>query len=167
MAPAASTTENIIAQWRSSLDPFVGDASLAKGAQEARFANPAAYHVNNTAQAVVPFVLEGSNEEAALAELDDLARLFALRNTAPSASLVCFSQLKALLAENLGGIIPDNQALAAAQERADRCLLYTVDKLVESREKLSTLAYNELKKRNDMLEKLNEESYMTKGGDQV
>lgn len=166
MAQADTTLENIIAQWRVSIDPFAGDAALARNVSEARFANPAAYHVSNTADAVVPFVVNGAGEEAALKELEDLARLFALRESAPSASLQCFFSLRDLLAQHVGGVIPDQGALAAAQERVDRCLLYTVDMLAQSREKLAALANEELKKRNEMLEKLTHDSYEKVGGDQ-
>ncbi len=161
---SASTIESIAAQWRTLIDPFAGDAALAQNASNARFVNPAAYHVNNAANAVVSFVVTGEGEAAASKEMDDLARLFALRTTAPSISLDCFLQLRNLVAQQASALFPSEEEQAEALKRADQCLLYTFDVFVQSREKLGAIALEELKKRNDMLEKLNSESYAKAGG---
>ncbi|MBR5951584.1 MAG: hypothetical protein IKZ87_09185 [Actinomycetaceae bacterium] len=161
---STSTIESIAAQWRTLVDPFAGDAALAQNASSARFVNPAAYHVNNAANAVVSFVVTGEGEALASQEMDDLARLFALRTTAPSISLDCFLQLRDLVAQRSDELFSDAESQDAALKRADQCLLYSFDALMQSREKLSALALEELKKRNDMLEKLNGGSYTEERG---
>lgn len=164
MSTVETTIEHIAAQWRVQIDPLAGDAALAENVSEARFTNPAAYHINNTATAVVNFVVSGEGEEAAQSQLDDLARLLALRVSAPSASLGCFFGLRNLVADQAANLSLSGEALSAALSRVDACLLHTVDAIAQSREKLSALAMEELKKRNEMLEKLNNESSMQIGG---
>ena len=162
---SSSTIESIASQWKVLIDPLVGDKAFSENVAAGRFHNPAAYHVHNVAQAVVNYVVEGEGEEAAFAELNDLARIIALRVTAPSTSFACFFELRKLIIEELGSA--EYHRLAhEVNDRLKACILRVFDAYVESREKLSSIANDELKKRNEMLEKLAYGSNTGEGGAQ-
>lgn len=160
---SASTIESIASQWKVLIDPLVGDQAFSEKVAAGRFHNPAAYHVHNAAQAVVAYIVEGEGEEAAFTELDDLARIIALRVSAPSASFACFFELRTLVIQELGSA-EYHRVAKDVNGRLNACILHAFDAYVEAREKLSSIANNELKKRNEMLEKLAYGSSAREGG---
>ena len=157
MPSTASTIDTIAALWASSIDPLVGDKAFSDDIAQGRFSNPAAYHVHNTARAVAAFVIEGEGEDAALTEIEDMGRLFALRVTEPSSSLACFFDLRDLVARETADVLSADQAGEAAS-RVDACMLHAIDAYASAREKIAQISIGELKKRNEMLEKMSNAS---------
>ena len=103
---------------------------------------------------MVEFVLSGEKGEGFDSKLNDLCQLVALWNSSPSETLKPFTQLRSLVASNLGDFDANSEEAQNINSRIDEVVLVAFEDYVLSREKLNSIRFNELKRKTDALERV-------------
>ena len=146
--------EVIIREWCAKFDPAFDSDDFAGNISSRRFRNPSAFHVDGAAREVVEFVLSGEKGEGFDSKLNDLCQLVALWNSSPSETLKPFTQLRSLVASNLGDFDANSEEAQNINSRIDEVVLSAFEDYVLSREKLNSIRFNELKRKTDALERV-------------
>lgn len=163
MESAASAVKRVAEQWEASIDPLSGGACPLSKASSTRFANPVAFHIKVASPIVASYVLLGSDGDQAMRELDDIARIMALKDDSASASMKSFLILRnAVVGEAFFSSL-SSEDQTAALSRIDECLMHTIDGFVRSREAILKISIDELKRRNKMLESMQNETFSMAG----
>lgn len=145
---------SIVQKWSAKFDPAFGSDDFAGNIGSRRFRNPSAYHVDAAAREVVHYVLTGEKGEKLDSSLTDLCQLIALWSTPPSVTLAPFPELRSVIASNLGGFDANSEEGQAINKRVDEMTLLAFEHYVESRERVNSIRYNELKQRTEILERV-------------
>ncbi|MBO4353141.1 MAG: hypothetical protein J5818_06585 [Eggerthellaceae bacterium] len=167
MASVEQAIGKMAERWSECIDQFAGSGCSIGKSASGRYANPAAYHVENTAGKLASYILVGGDFDDVMKELDDVARIMVLRDEPASASMVSFMKLRDVLTGEAAFSKLDEKDRDAALARLDECFLRAMDTYVQSREKILQISIEELKKRNMMLEKMQDEPYLKARGMQA
>lgn len=164
MKPVDLAIDKIAKAWNARIDTAGFGGCALNAATTGRYANPAAYHIGNAAQSVAAFVLLGGDDADAMCELDDVAKIMALKTDAPSSSIASFSELRAVVATQPFFAQLSEEEKQTVHARIDACLLRVVDAYVAAREKILQISIDELKRKNKMLELIQNEPLMSAKG---
>lgn len=151
---AGDSSEVIIRKWSAKFDPAFDSDDFAGNIGSRRFRNPSAFHVDGAAREVVNYVLSGNKGAEFDTKLNDLCQLVALWNSSPSETLKPFTQLRSLVASNLGDFDANSEEAREINSRIDEVILAAFEAYALSREKLNSIRYNELKRKTDALERV-------------
>jgi hypothetical protein len=150
---AGDREDAISKKWSAKFDPAFDSDEFAGNIGSRRFRNPSAYHVNNASREVVHYVLTGEKGENLDSAIADLCQLIALWSTPPSVTLAPFTQLRSIIASTQGGFDANSEEAKQIGSRVDEMTLLAFEHYVESREKLNSIRYNELKRKTNALER--------------
>lgn len=114
------------------------------------FANPITHQLSRGLTDILTVLLEDQEAEAALAAVDEVIRVLALRDINPSQALAFLFYLKTIVREELAQELEDS-ALALEmlelESRIDGLALLGFDSYMQRREKLCEIKVNEVKSR--------------------
>jgi hypothetical protein len=132
-----------------TLNTYSGDASAAFKRQKDPFANPVGHALRVGLNAVVAALVEGEEPDEICPHLDEIIRIRAIQEFAPSEALSFVFLLKEATRAELGKAVGEPSVAAELAEfegRIDRIGLLAFDSYVASREKVYQLRVNEVKR---------------------
>ena len=132
-----------------TLNTYSKDASAAFDRQKDPFANPVGHALRVGLSAVVEALAEGMEPDQICPHLDEIIRMRAIQEFAPSEALSFVFSLKEATRAELGKAVGTPAVAAELAEfdrRIDRIGLLAFDRYVGSREKVYQLRINEMKR---------------------
>jgi hypothetical protein len=142
---------DILERWRELVfDSYVPETARFLKSQKDRFANPIAYQLNRGLTGILEVFLLNQETDQVMAQLDEVLRLKALQEAAPSRALAFIFLLKNVIREELAQELQD-PALAAEmwelEARLDGLALLGFDAFMQRREKLCEVKISEVKRK--------------------
>ena len=132
-----------------ALSGYSKKASAAFERQQDAFANPVGHALRVGLSGVVEALFEGKEADEICPHLDEVIRMRAIQEFAPSEALSFVFSLKEAIRAELGKAVGEPSAgaeLAELDRRIDRIGLLAFDRYVGSREKVYQLRVNEMKR---------------------
>ncbi len=132
-----------------TLDTYSKDASAAFKRQKDPFANPVGHALRVGLTAVVEALADGKEPHEVCPHLDEIIRMRAIQEFAPSEALAFVFLLKEATRAELGNAVAEPSLAAELAEfdrRIDRIGLLAFDGYVSNREKVYQLRVNEMKR---------------------
>jgi len=114
------------------------------------FANPITHQLNRGLTDILTVLVQDQGPEAALAAIDEVIRVMALRNLNPSQALAFVFQLKPIMRQELAQELEDSALaleLVELESRIDGLALLGFDSYMQRREKLCEIKVKEVKSR--------------------
>ncbi len=151
----------IIKRWLdASLATYSEDAAAAFSRQKDPFANPVGHSLREGTQGIYEALLKGEGTEGIQTFLNEIIRIRAVQQFAPSQALGFIFLLKAAAWAELGESIKDARSMSEWAEfegRIDQLMMIAFDVFVQCREQVYELRVNELKRRVSwVVDKLNQ-----------
>ena len=143
-------TDTIIERWvEVVLSSYPSEAAALFQKEKDPFANPIGGTVRRGTQGIFQAILNGMDPEELRSHLDEIVRVRAVQDFAPSQALSFVFSLRSIVRE----VIPELEAdprfhreVAELDAKIDRVALTAFDVYVESREEVSQLRINEVKR---------------------
>jgi hypothetical protein len=142
--------DRIALRWfEEALSDYSADAQAALSRQRDRFANPLAHGLRVGTRALFEVLVDGADEAALRASLEEIVKVRAVQEMPPSRALAFVFRLKGLIRASLGEALDDPLLRTELEEldgRIDRAALTAFDLFVESRERVMELRIEEVKR---------------------
>jgi hypothetical protein len=142
--------DGIALQWfEDGLSDYSAEAHAALSGRHDRFANPLAHSLRVGTRALFDALVEGADQTAVRPLLEEVVKMRAVQEMAPSHALGFVFRLKGLVR---GAALPAlgdplvRSELEALEERIDRAALTAFDLYVEARERVMELRMDEVKR---------------------
>ncbi|MFC1575313.1 RsbRD N-terminal domain-containing protein [Gemmatimonadota bacterium] len=153
--------DTVLGRWvEAVLSAYPEDSAALFQKQRDPFANPLGHSVRKGTSGLLECILHGMDPEEIRKHLDEIVRIRAVQQLAPSQALSFLFSLKPLLREALSELPPGAQVsaeLAELDARIDRVALMAFDLYTECREEVGQLRINEVKRQMGwVLEKMNQ-----------
>jgi hypothetical protein len=147
----ADKKTDIVERWREMVfDSYAPETARFLKSQKDRFANPIAYQLNRGLTGIFEAFLQGADSDQVVAQLDEVLRLKALQEAAPSRALAFIFVLKNVIREELAQELQDPEVaaeLAELESRLDGLALLGFDAFMQRREKLCQVKVSEIKRK--------------------
>ena len=147
----ANKKANILERWRDVMfNSYVPETARFLKSQKDRFANPIAYQLTRGLSGIMEVFLQDAETEVIIAQLDEVLRLKALQDAAPSRALAFIFVLKNIIREELAQELQDPAHAAEMTEiesRLDGLALLGFDAYMQRREKLCDVKVSEIKRK--------------------
>jgi hypothetical protein len=141
--------QTILKKWFDAiLNTYPDDTAKFLKKQKDLFANPVGNTFYNSMQAILDELLNKADADKLSALLDDIIKIRAIQDFAPSQSLAFIPVLKIVVREELGEKIRAEQfsgELAAFDHKVDNLLLLSFDVYMNCREKIYEIKASELR----------------------
>ena len=141
----------ILGKWLDVLlDSYPSETALFLRKEKDPFSNPIAHQLEKGLKGILTALVEDQGPEIAVAALDEVVRVLALQEIAPSQALAFVFYLKQIVRQELAqelrdiSLVPE---MAELEERIDGLALLGFDSYMQRREKLCELKVNEVKSR--------------------
>ena len=138
----------ILGKWFDAvLETYPQDTAVFLKRQKDRFANPVGSTIYNAMDSILGDLLSGSGNKIPK-DLDDIIRIRAIQDFAPSHALSFMLHLKEIVREGIKNEINSAQLsdeLTAFEQRVDNLLMLSFDLYMKCREKVYDLKANELR----------------------
>ena len=139
----------ILERWfEKVLESYPADATGFLKQQKKQFANPVGYTTEKGLEGIFDWLLQDKGFDEVTPHIDDIVRIRAIQDLAPSQALVFLFHLKGLIRERIAG---EEQAYSAElrdlDSRIDALSLVSFDIYMKCREKVYELKANEVKNR--------------------
>jgi len=144
--------ETLVERWLDAvLETYSTKGAEVFRREEDPFANPVGHALKRAVHGVVDSLLdEQLNEDAVRNHLNEMLRIRAVQDFAPSGAVGIVFDLKRVIREEVADVVENSDALAelAEMERiVDRIALLAFDSFVQHREQVYQLRINEVKRR--------------------
>ncbi|MEG0303036.1 hypothetical protein [Gordonibacter sp.] len=149
--------DSIARAWCGELSAALGIDACEGNFSSKKYSNSVAYHVDQTAHAVVRYLFSGKEHPSVSDSIDGLCRLLALQDSSPQSTFSSFFKLRSLIFSNSAKLL-DAGALQLIDARIDTCALCAIDCYVRCRDQIMRLRMDELKRSTGMLERYRSES---------
>lgn len=140
----------IVERWlNDTLATYGGDASRFFGQEKNRFTNPVGHALRVSTQAIFESLLEGIEADRVCRHLDDVIRIRAIQDFAPSQAVSFVFLLKRAIREELGDDIREPRLaaeLSGIDGEIDQVALFAFDIYTRCREQVCELRVNEVKR---------------------
>lgn len=137
------------------INTYPTDAAAFMRRQKDAFANPAGHLVRACIPVLIDALESGVDRDKIKGPLEELLKLRALQDFAPSQAVAFIFTVKQMLREELD-FAPADQAWNTLDTRVDALVLVAFDVYMQCRERVYEVRYNQLKKLNHvMLERAN------------
>jgi hypothetical protein len=154
MSLTAHLTEKksaILGRWLTQIyESYPPQTAIFLRKEKDRFDNPMGYRISQGLEGLYQALLQDTERDQVLTFLDEIIRIRALQDFAPSQALAFIFLLKNVVREELAGDIREENLGAAVQElesRIDGLALLGFDVYIKRREKLLDLRVDEMKRR--------------------
>lgn len=138
----------ILRKWFDAvLETYPQDTAVFLKRQKDRFANPVGSTIYNAMDSILENLLSGDDNKLPTF-LDDIIRIRAIQDFAPSHALAFMIHLKAIVRDEIKNEIKSAQLsdeLTAFEHRVDNLLMLSFDIYMKCREKVYDLKANELR----------------------
>ncbi len=142
----AARREAILERWfQAVLATYPPDAARFMAGGKDRFQNPVGHTIRDGLAALLDAVRDGGSGPALAAALDDIVRIRAVQELAPSTALGFVYDLRGILREELGGGGLDGEGIAAADAVIDRLGLAAFDVYMQCRQRLFDIRAREIR----------------------
>jgi len=153
--------EQIVARWLDeALLMYVQDASVAFGRQKDRFANPVGHSLREGTLVIFEALLDWSGAEKVRQPLNEIIKIRAVQQFAPSAALVFIFKLKKIVRGELGDKAKETEIsreLRLFEQKIDEVALAAFDVYAECREQVFEIRTNEMRRSvSYIVDKLNQ-----------
>lgn len=142
---------DILERWRDVMfNSYVPETARFLKSQKDRFANPIAYQLTRGLSGIMEVFLQDAETEIIIAQLDEVLRLKALQDAAPSRALAFIFVLKNIIREEIAQELQDPACAAEMTEidsRLDGLALLGFDAYMQRREKLCDVKVSEVKRK--------------------
>lgn len=139
----------ILEAWRKTADPSQDTGTLSARQGKGRFSNPAAYHAAEGWDDIITWL--AADEEADVpASVEELCRVKAVQDAAPSAALAFLFDLKPAIRSVVGATATEAD-LRALDARIDALALHAFDCYAACRNRIAQLRVDEVQRGEKML----------------
>jgi hypothetical protein len=156
----------ILERWFSKiLESYPSDSTGFLKRQKRRFANPVGYTTEKGLAGIFDWLLQDKGFEEVTPFIDDIVRIRAIQDLAPSQALVFLFHVKSLVREQIvsqGQVSPEE--LRDFDTRIDALSLISFDIYMKHRERVYELKANEVKNRTYRLLQMANLSFETNEG---
>jgi hypothetical protein len=153
MSLTAHLTEKksvILGRWLTAIyESYPPQTAIFLRKENDRFDNPMGYRISQGLEGLYQALLQDTEREKVLTALDEIIRIRALQDFAPSQALAFIFLLKNVMREELGQEIQEENlgvALLELESRIDGLALLGFDVYTKRREKLQDLRVDEMKR---------------------
>ena len=140
----------IVGRWqRHALAVYASDASAFFSGEKDRFANPVGHGLRAGTEAIFDGLLNGAAPNEICAHLEEIVRVRAIQELAPSEALNFLFALKRAVRQEIGEEIAAKRLTAELTEmdaQIDQVALYGFDIYTKCRDKVSELRIKEIKR---------------------
>ena len=150
--------KTILDKWFNSiLDTYPADGARAFKQDKDRFSNPIGYTISQEIGTLYEAALHGTSSDDVRTSLDNIIRIRAVQDFAPSQAISFIYLLKKIVRDELENEIRENRLIKELLEfesRIDELALLALDIYVGCREKVYELTVKEVKAEREMVYKL-------------
>jgi hypothetical protein len=139
----------ILDRWlRATMDTYAKDTSSFLGREKDRFANPVGHSLRTGTRGILDGLLEGVNAEEICRHLNEIIKIRAIQDFAPSRAVSFVFLLKDAIRAELGrdGIQRFSSELTQIDAEIDQVALFAFDIYSRCREQVTELRINEVKR---------------------
>jgi len=165
-------TDTIVERWaREVLSSYPSDAAVFFHKQQDPFSNPIGHSVREGTRGAFQAIMDGMDPEALRSHLDRIVRVRAVQDLSPSQALSFVFSLRSIIREVIPELDTDprnRREVAELDDMIDRVALMAFDVYAESREEVSRLRVNEVKRQVAwVFEKMNQRDAAASGSEGV
>ena len=153
--------QEIVSKWHKAvIDSYPLDSGKFLLGNKDRFANPIGYSLSEELPKIFKQLTGEMNIELLRASLDEIIKIRAVQNFAPSEAVGFLYFLKDIVRSELKNMTIDDNLISSYFEfesRVDRALMMSFEIYLDKKMKISEIRTNEIKKRNQrMVNRLSE-----------
>ena len=162
--------DTIVERWVGEiLSSYPSDAAVLFRKQQDPFANPIGHSVREGTRGIFQAILEGMDPEELRSHLDEIVRVRAVQEFAPSQALSFVFSLRSIVRDVIPELDADprlHREVAELDAKIDRVALTAFDVYAERREEVSQLRINEVKRQVAwVFEKMNQRDAKASGAE--